>query len=162
MNKIHSVNSTIKLAQQLNKQKKKIVLAGGCFDILHLGHIMFFEQARKKGDHLMLLLENDSSVTHLKGSQRPINSQKNRAKVLAALTAVDSIALLPTLMNNKDYDSLVLRLKPAIIATTTGDPFRKQKEKQAKSVEGKVISIKKIKDHSTTKLAAVLSDQFAI
>jgi len=160
MKKIYNLEQAIRLAKQLHEQKRKLILAGGCFDILHLGHIQFIEAAKKYGDHVMLLLENDASVKRLKGEQRPINTQKNRAKVLAALSAVDSICLLPSFSSNKVYDELVLRLKPAIIATTTGDRLRRQKEKQAKSVDGKVVSIKQVKDQSTSALANILSQHF--
>lgn len=160
MSKILNIDKAVKLAKQLKDQGKRLVLAGGCFDILHLGHIQFIEGAKKHGDHLMLLLESDASVKRLKGEERPINTQKNRAKVLAALRDIDSICLLPSLSSNKAYDKLVLRLKPAIIATTTGDRLRKQKEKQATSVNGKVIGITQKKDHSTTALANILSQHF--
>jgi rfaE bifunctional protein nucleotidyltransferase chain/domain len=135
-------------------------LAGGCFDILHIGHIQFLEKAKKYGDHIMLLLESDQTVKRLKGENRPINTQQNRAKVLAALSAVDSVCILPPLNTNKEYDTLVLRLKPAIIATTTGDLYRKQKEKQAKRIGGKVISISYVKDQSSSRLAQLLSKHF--
>lgn len=162
MNKIVNLEKAVKLSKQIREQGKRLVLAGGCFDILHLGHIQFLEAAKKYGDHVMLLLESDASVKRLKGEQRPINTQKNRAKVLAALSAVDSICLLPSFSSNKAYDELVLRLKPAIIATTTGDRLRRQKEKQAKSVNGKVIGIKQIKNQSTTTLANILSQHFTL
>lgn len=160
MKKIVSSKQAILLSKNLRDQGRKLVLVGGCFDILHLGHIDFITGAKKYGDHLMVLLESDTSVKHLKGEERPINQQKTRAKILEALSAIDSIYLLPPLLTNKDYDALVLRVKPAIIATTIGDPFRKHKEKQAKSVDGRVISIKKTKDQSTSKLAKVLSEHF--
>lgn len=159
MNKVLSLTRAISLNKDLRLQKKKLVLVGGCFDILHAGHIQFLKKAKKYGDHLMVLLESDETVKRLKGQHRPINSQKNRAIVLSALESVDSVSLLPPLSSNKAYDALVLRLKPAIIATTTGDLFRKQKEKQAKRVAGRVVSIKNVKDFSTTRLTQLLSKE---
>jgi rfaE bifunctional protein nucleotidyltransferase chain/domain len=160
MKKIYTPTQAIKLAKKLTEEKKKLILAGGCFDILHTGHIQFLEKAQKYGDHMMLLLESDETVKRLKGINRPLNSQKNRARVLAALSAVDSVCLLPPLGTNKAYDTLVLRLKPAIIATTIGDLYRKQKEKQAKNIGGKVISIAYVKDQSSSRLAQLLSKHF--
>ncbi|MBP9719488.1 MAG: adenylyltransferase/cytidyltransferase family protein [Candidatus Levybacteria bacterium] len=157
MNKILNIDKAVQVSKVVRDTGGKLVLAGGCFDILHVGHIQFFERAKKFGDHLMLLIESDETVKRLKGVNRPINSQKNRARVLTALSTVDSVCLLPSISTNKAYESLVLRLKPAIIATTTGDLFQKQKEKQAKSVDGKVIRIKNLKDHSTTRIAQLLS-----
>ena len=162
MNKIYTLENAVKLAKKLRQEGKKIILAGGCFDILHVGHIQFLDSAKKHGDHMMLLLENDKTVKRLKGEKKPINSQKNRAKILTALTSVDSVCLLPSFSTNKAYDSLVLRLKPAIIATTVGDLFGKQKQKQAKSVGGKLVSIKNIKNQSSSRLAEMLSQQFNI
>lgn len=159
MKKIHNLTRSVKLAKKLHEEGKKLVLAGGFFDILHIGHIHFLQKAKLHGDHLMLLLESDETAKRLKGQNRPINSQENRARVLAALTSVDSIVLLPSFATNKAYDRLVLQVKPAIIATTIGDPYRKQKEKQAKSVGGKVVSIKNLPYHSTTRLAQLLSQQ---
>jgi len=162
MKKIYNLEQAIKLTKKIRQEEKKIVLVGGCFDILHLGHIQFLEGAKKYGDHLMLLLESDTTVKQLKGAERPIHTQKDRAKLLSALSAVDSVCLLPSFLHHTDYDKLVLQLKPAIIATTTGDRLRRHKEKQAKSVDGRVISIKKIHDHSTTKLAKTLATHFAL
>ena len=79
MNKIINVNDAIELAQKLNKENKKIVITGGCFDILHIGHIKLFDESKKKGDFLFVLLENDNSVRKLKGEGRPINPQIERA-----------------------------------------------------------------------------------
>lgn len=160
MTKIHSVQASIKLAKKLHSAGKKIVLAGGCFDLLHLGHIYFFEQAKKQGDFLLLLLESDETVRSLKGENRPIHTQKVRAKMLAALEAVDGVCLLPPLGTNKAYDELVLHLKPAIIATTKGDLFQKHKRRQAKLADGKVVAIKKLMDHSTSMLAKHISQNF--
>lgn len=160
MSKIHTIPSSIKIAKQIHSSGKKLVLAGGCFDLLHLGHVYFLEQAKKQGDFLMLLLESDDTVKKLKGDKRPINTQKNRAKMLAAFEAVDYVAVLPALHTNKEYDQLVLRLKPAIIATTKGDLFQKHKRRQANLIDAKIVSVKKIADYSTSQLAKQIFDEF--
>jgi D-beta-D-heptose 7-phosphate kinase / D-beta-D-heptose 1-phosphate adenosyltransferase len=72
---------------------QRVVLTNGCFDILHIGHITLLEQARRKGDHLVVALNSDSSVGRVKGPPRPIVSERERAKVLAALSAVDAVVL---------------------------------------------------------------------
>ena len=63
----------------------KIVLVGGCFDILHLGHVVFLEKAKKEGDVLVVLLESDEKVRFLKGKGRPVHTQSERAEILSAL-----------------------------------------------------------------------------
>ena len=72
---------------------EKIVFTNGCFDILHVGHTTLIESARSMGDRLVLGLNSDTSVARLKGPSRPINSVEDRAKVLAALSAVDVVVV---------------------------------------------------------------------
>ena len=159
MNKILSIEDAVQLANQLQQQNKKIVLAGGCFDLLHIGHITFLEEAKKQGNILIIMLESDATITATKGKNRPINSQKIRAKILAALAAVDFIILLEPHMSNADYGTLVFSLKPAIIATTAGDSNRSYKERQAKQIGAKVIDVTpQIADKSTTKLVELLNE----
>ena len=159
MNKILTTKQAITLSTQLHKQNQKVVLVGGCFDLLHIGHITFLEEAKKKGDILIVLLESDTSITTAKGENRPINSQDIRAKILAALSMVDRVILLEPQMSNTDYDTLVFAIKPAIIATTAGDANRFHKERQAKKIGARVIDVTaRISDKSTTKLITLLNE----
>ena len=80
--------------------KKITVLAGGCFDVLHPGHIVFLEKAKKAGDYLVVLLESDKKIRKLKGKGRPVHSQKERAEILSALKSVDSVVCLPYMEND--------------------------------------------------------------
>lgn len=154
MNKIITTEQAIKISKKIKNQGKTIVLAGGFFDILHSGHIKFLESAEKYGDYLFLLLEDDSKATLIKGPERPINSQKNRAKILSTLQSVDFVIMLKNMTNNSDYDKIIVQIAPSVIATTSGDPYMNHKERQAKKVKGKVISvIQRIYDYSTSKLA---------
>ena len=77
----------------LRRAGKQIVFTNGCFDILHAGHVQYLEQARNLGDFLVVGLNSDRSVRKLKGKGRPVNSQKDRALVLAGLTAVDCVSI---------------------------------------------------------------------
>jgi D-beta-D-heptose 7-phosphate kinase/D-beta-D-heptose 1-phosphate adenosyltransferase len=72
---------------------QRVVFANGCFDILHIGHIRLLEEARRKGDRLIVGLNSDTSVRELKGPSRPIVTQRERAQVLAALSAVDAVVI---------------------------------------------------------------------
>jgi rfaE bifunctional protein nucleotidyltransferase chain/domain len=72
---------------------KTIVFTNGCFDIIHAGHVQYLEQAAQLGDVLIVGLNSDASVTRLKGKGRPINSEENRAIVLAALQSVDYVII---------------------------------------------------------------------
>jgi len=154
MKKILSIEEAIKAAQKLRKQNKTIVLTGGFFDILHTGHIKFLRNAKKEGDYLFVLLEDNDKAKKIKGSKRPINSQKDRAKILSSLETVDFVVLLKNMTNNAQYDKIIIQMAPNVIATTYADPYIKHKRRQAKLVKGKVMCvIKRIYNHSTTQLA---------
>ncbi|MBI4089645.1 MAG: adenylyltransferase/cytidyltransferase family protein [Candidatus Levybacteria bacterium] len=151
-NKILSIKQAIKVSKELKNQNKIIVLAGGIFDILHPGHIKFLENAKREGDYLFVLLEDDNRA-RVKGPKRPINTQKNRAIILSAIRSVDYIVLLKNMTNNYQYDRIVLQLAPNILATTNPDPYIDHKKRQAKLIKGKVVSvISRIGNYSTTQL----------
>lgn len=151
MNKIINIKQAAELSKQLKGKGKTIVLAGGVFDILHIGHIKFLEEAKKKGHHLFVLLESDESVKKLKGKDRPVNNQKNRAEVLSSLIMTDSIIILKEILKNDDYDKLVKLINPDILVTTEGDKNIKHKLRQAKKINAKVLSvINRIPDKSSS------------
>ena len=81
--------SLLEAVQQARAQGEKIVMTNGCFDILHAGHVRYLEQARRRGDRLVVAVNDDASVTRLKGAGRPINTLERRMAVLAGLAAVD-------------------------------------------------------------------------
>jgi len=72
---------------------KRLVVTNGCFDLLHVGHIGYLEQARELGDVLLIGLNSDASARRLKGPNRPVNSEQDRAEVLAALENVDAVCV---------------------------------------------------------------------
>jgi rfaE bifunctional protein nucleotidyltransferase chain/domain len=131
---------------------KKIVLAGGCFDILHYGHVLFMQKARSAGDILILLLESDEFIERVK-KKKPVHTQQQRAEILAALTYVDYVVLLPILQNPEvDYLDIVTKIHPSIIAYTSGDSKETQKKKFAKVVHAKTLSIPYLKTFSSSQL----------
>jgi D-beta-D-heptose 7-phosphate kinase/D-beta-D-heptose 1-phosphate adenosyltransferase len=75
--------------------KKRLVVTNGCFDLLHLGHVTYLEQARNLGDMLLVGVNGDAAVRGLKGEGRPINNENDRAAVLAALASVDAVCVFP-------------------------------------------------------------------
>ena len=131
----------------------KIVLVGGCFDILHPGHIIFLQKAKKEGDILLVLLESDEKKRRLKGQGRPVHTQKERAKVLSALRVVDYIILLPYLENDSQYDRLVGKIKPDVIAATFGDVNISHYQRAAKLTGAKLKFVtKKISNYSSSRI----------
>lgn len=134
------------------KKRGVLVLVGGCFDILHTGHIEFLKAAKKQGDILLIMLESDESVRAKKGKNRPANGQKPRADILASLPAVDYILPLPYLKSDLDYYNLVKTIEPDIIAVTATDTALHKKSEQAEIVGGKIVEVIKRLPYSTTDL----------
>ncbi|WP_141048421.1 D-glycero-beta-D-manno-heptose-7-phosphate kinase [Aliarcobacter cryaerophilus] len=99
------------LASKLHSQGKKIVFTNGCFDILHVGHVKYLEVAKSYGDVLILGLNADSSVRKLKGPTRPINTQEDRAYILASLESVDYVVIFE---EETPYE-LIKLIKPHVL-----------------------------------------------
>lgn len=131
------------------------VLVGGCFDILHLGHVRFLKQAKQHGI-VLVALESDQSLTAHKGHLRPIHRQEERAEVLSQLETVDHVILLPYFSKDEDYFEFTKIVSPNIIAITEGDTQLENKEIQADAVGAALITIPKINTPSTTQLAKLL------
>ncbi len=98
----------------------QVVLVGGCFDILHYGHLQFLERARMQGDFLVVALEPDETITGLK-KRKPVHTQALRASNLAAIRYVDKVLMLPVLAGFEGYRQLTLDVHPQVLATTAGD-----------------------------------------
>lgn len=130
---------------------KKIVLVGGCFDIIHFGHIQFLEKAKKSGDYLIVALEPDERITNYK-NRTPIHTQAERAHNLSALRAVDLVILLPVLDGFQDYLELVQAIKPHVIAITHNDPLLSNKQKQADAVGAQLIIVTDVIGHFSSSL----------
>jgi D-beta-D-heptose 7-phosphate kinase / D-beta-D-heptose 1-phosphate adenosyltransferase len=81
------------LSDRLKKEGKKVVFTNGCFDILHVGHVKYLQEAKSYGDVLIVGLNSDSSVRELKGATRPVNIEEDRAYILAALESVDYVVV---------------------------------------------------------------------
>jgi FAD synthetase len=135
---------------------KKIVLVGGCFDLLHFGHISFLKQAKSYGDYLMVALESDENVRKNKGPSRPIHTQAQRKEMLQALTVVGEVVELPPMSEDEEYFAFIRKIKPAVIALTEGDPMLTKKMEQAKQNDAKVVIISKIHTPSTSQLTKLL------
>lgn len=86
-----SIDQLQEVLQKIKSIGKKIVFTNGCFDILHVGHVCYLEEARNLGDYLVIGVNADASVSRLKGPSRPINPLQQRMMVLAALQSVDAV-----------------------------------------------------------------------
>ena len=110
--KIIELSELARRAKTLREAGKKLVVTNGCFDLLHVGHIRYLQAARALGDALAVGLNGDQSVRELKGNDRPINTERDRAEVLAALECVDFVAVFPELRATR----LLEMVSPAIYA----------------------------------------------
>ncbi len=93
MGKVIERSKVEELVNQIKKQGKTIVATNGCFDILHVGHVRYLKKSRDFGDVLIVGLNSDVSVKSIKGPDRPINNENDRAEVLCALNSVDYVVL---------------------------------------------------------------------
>lgn len=157
MRKTITLKDIESLSNQLKAEGKAIVLAGGCFDIFHYGHLHFLKTAKSHGDILMVLLESDEKVRKLKGPQRPITTQTHRAEILSEFPFIDFVVLLKPLKNDQEYMDIVQKIKPATIAVTQGDPQLAIKTKQAKTINGKVVEIDHVNTASTSEIVNLLA-----
>jgi D-beta-D-heptose 7-phosphate kinase / D-beta-D-heptose 1-phosphate adenosyltransferase len=108
---IKNLNEILFLTKESKAEGKKIVFTNGCFDLLHMGHIKYLETAKGFGDCLIIGLNSDRSVRALKGLNRPINSQSDRALILAALEVVDYVVIFD---EDTPYD-LIKAIKPHVL-----------------------------------------------
>ena len=134
---------------------ERVVFTNGCFDLLHIGHITVLEQARHFGDRLIVAINSDASVSCLKGPSRPIVGENERARVLAALAAVDAVVIFaePTPLE------LIVAVKPDVIVK--GGDYNPDTVVGAKEVEswgGQVKIIPIVEGFSTTRLIARSAD----
>ena len=116
---------------------KKSVLVGGCFDLLHYGHLTFLRNAKKIGNFLLVALESDEFIKKYK-KRDPIHLQDQRAEILASISYVDVVVKLPLFKSDKEYFNLVKMIKPSVIAVTEGDKQIENKKKQARLVGAKI------------------------
>ena len=143
-NCIKTWNEIVPIISKIKNLDKKIIFTNGCFDILHIGHIKYLEKAKEFGDTLILGLNSDSSVNKLKGKNRPINSQKDRALILASLKVVDYVVIF-------DEDTpleLIKLIKPDVLVK--GSDY-KGKEVAGQEIAKELKLIKFIDGKSTTK-----------
>ncbi len=149
MKKLKILDELMKIVEGLKKEGKKIVFTNGCFDILHLGHIRYLREAKKLGDTLIVGLNSDNSVRSLKGPNRPLVKEKDRAEILSALEVVDYIVIF----DESTPKNLIDKIIPTVLVK--GGDWREEEVVGRDTVEahgGKVIIIPEVKGYSTSAL----------
>ena len=128
---------------------KKIVFTNGCFDILHVGHVRYLQDARKQGDLLVVGINSDQSVKKLKGPTRPIQTENDRAEILSALGCVDSVCIFDT----ETPLDLILSVKPDVLVKGGDWPIEKIVGSSfVLSYGGEVKSLQFVEGRSTTNI----------
>lgn len=150
------------LASEVRRRQQageRCVFTNGCFDLLHLGHIRYLQEARELGDFLILGLNSDESVRRLKGEDRPLVSETERAEIMAALTCIDYVTIFPEATASPLIDLLqpAIYVKGADYVNAQGDQPDLERLPEAKHVfayDGTVRLIAYLPQHSTTELIA--------
>jgi len=119
--KIKERKELLRIIKNLKAKGKRVVFTNGCFDLLHLGHVRYLEEAKALGDVLVVGVNSDSSVRKLKGPKRPILPEEERTEILSGLACVDYI----TIFNEADPLKLITSLKPNLLVKG-GDWAREQ------------------------------------
>jgi rfaE bifunctional protein nucleotidyltransferase chain/domain len=142
--------------QNLRNAGKKLVVTNGCFDILHLGHVTYLENARNSGDALLIGVNSDAAVRGLKGDGRPVNSEGDRAAVLAALQSVDGVCIFADTTATK----FLAAAQPDIYVKGGDYTLETLNQNERRAVEdagGRIVLVPFVPGKSTTSLLEKIS-----
>lgn len=139
------------------RQGKKIVLANGCFDLIHVGHIRYLKESKKKGDILVLALNSDSSIRQIKGKGRPILKEKERIDILTSVSFVDYI----TIFDKTTVKNVLQALKPDIHAKGSDYTQETVPERETvRSYGGEIAITGGPKVRSTSQIISQIRDNY--
>lgn len=137
--------------QALRAAGRRLAVTNGCFDLLHRGHVTYLEAARNQGDALLVGVNADASVRELKGPQRPVNAEDDRAFVLAGLAAVDAVCVFP----DRTAVRFLQAVQPDIYVKGgdyTIDTINQEERRLVEGFGGKVVVLAGVPGKSTTGL----------
>ena len=147
--KILSLEALQPLVKEVKQQGRKVVLANGCFDWLHVGHVRYLREARQLGDCLVVAVNADASVRALKGPPRPLMPEQERAEILAALACVDYVLVFEEL----NVERVLRSLQPHVHCKGTDYNEQTVPEREVVlSYGGRIAIVGDPKDHSTRSL----------
>jgi len=155
--KIVHLKTLMEIRQRAKKEKKRIVFTNGCFDILHRGHITYLEKAKKLGDILIVGLNSDRSVKMIKGANRPLVPEDDRAFVLSALACVDYVYIF----DQKTPAELIKKIIPDVLVK--GGDWAKENIVGKDIVEqsgGKVYTIPEVEGKSTRNIIQTIIQKY--
>jgi rfaE bifunctional protein nucleotidyltransferase chain/domain len=152
--KILSREAVRRRLEEGRQRGERVVLANGCFDLLHVGHVRYLEGARREGDILVVGVNSDASTSRLKGPGRPVLSEAARAELVAALAMVDAVVIFA----ESDVGALLRDLRPDVHAKGTDYTAETVPEREIAAQLGiRVAIVGDPKRHSTRELLARLS-----
>src|SRR5271165_2142538 len=136
-------------AEEWRRNGEQIVLANGCFDLLHVGHVRYLRGAKDLGGKLVVAINSDESVRALKGEGRPVMPAEERAEIVAALADVDAVVIFPEL----DVRALIREIRPDVQAKGTDYTVDSVPERDAVAeYGGRVAIVGDAKNHSTSEI----------
>ena len=156
--KIYHRTELAVILQKLKNDGSVVVTTNGCFDVLHLGHLRYLQAARELGDHLVVAINSDTSVKKLKGENRPLVSEGERAEMLAGLECVDYVVIFPELTPVE----LLSELKPNIHVKGGDYTLAQLIERDVVEANGgRVVVGLNVPGKSTTNLIEVICERYA-
>jgi len=156
--KIYELRDLVEIRRKLRERGLKVVFTNGCFDLLHAGHVRLFREAKKKGDVLVVALNDDASVRKLKGPARPIFPLVERWEILEAVDSIDFL----TSFSERTPQKIISDLLPDILVKG-GDwkPEEVVGKKEVEAAGGKVVIVPYLKGHSTSSVIKRIGRAFA-
>ncbi len=149
--KIATLAEVLERVREARRAGKTVALANGCFDVLHVGHVRYLAAARAEADLLVVGVNGDASVRHLKGEGRPLLPAADRAVLVAALRAVDQVVIF----EEDDVGNLLRALRPDVHCKGTDYTVDSVPEREiVRSYGGRVAIVGDPKDHDTRRLIA--------
>ncbi len=147
--KIKTIAELQEISSRARSAGMKVVMANGCFDLIHVGHVRYLQEAKGLGDILIVAINSDGSVSTLKGPGRPLQSESERAEIIASMECVDYVAVF----SSPTVDPLLLELRPHV--HVKGTDYTKDSVPERNTVRsygGQVAIVGDPKDHSTRDL----------
>lgn len=155
--KIKNLSQLKKIVADLRKKGKRVAFTNGCFDILHLGHVSYLEEAKNRADVLIVAINSNDSVGGIKGDNRPVVDESDRAKVVAGLESVDYV----TIFDELTPLTLIETLRPDVLVK--GDDWKPDEVVGRDVVEsygGRVITVTYLKNYSTRSIIQTIAERF--
>jgi D-glycero-beta-D-manno-heptose 1-phosphate adenylyltransferase len=151
---LESLNQARAISELLKKDRKKLVVTSGAFDLIHDGHVKYVWEAKRHGDVLLVGIDSDHLVKMIKGDSRPVNSQDVRVYVMAGLGCVDY-----TVIHNSSLDLVQATCPDCFITSTSSKLFQSVRDdcQWVKEAGGRVITFDRMSENHTTQMIAKIN-----